>query len=234
MNVLQHGAGHARRIRPVATGLVILLVPLVLLLCVAGPAAAYVPGKLIWASSTGARGHDRWNVAIAKAPQGMVYTAGGVTIGGARGDDVLVQKYKPNGAIAWSKTWDGGGGPGTTDDGRAAVSDSKGTLYVAASASSPTGADLVMLKYSAAGRLLETDRLVAAPGEYLYPDAVALDPTGGVVVIGGSTIDFVSSGLAVSYDANVNQRWDRVFAPDAGDPDDGGKWLSDVVVGAGG
>ena len=84
MNVCQHGAGHARRTGPATTALVVFFALLVLLLCVVGPAAAYVPGKLVWTRTTGTAAHERGFDAIAKAPNGQFYGVGWVGTGAPR------------------------------------------------------------------------------------------------------------------------------------------------------
>ena len=85
MNASLYRAGGGRRVRPSATALLVCCALLVLLLCLAGPAAAYVPGKLIWSKSTGTAAHERGFDAIAKAPNGQFYGVGWVSIGGRQG-----------------------------------------------------------------------------------------------------------------------------------------------------
>ena len=231
MNASLQRAGGGRRIRPSRTTPVVLfLAALVLLLCAAGPAAAYRSGALVWAKSSGARGHDRWFSAVAKAPKGMVYTAGAVATGGARGDDALVVKYRANGTVAWTRVWDGGGGASASDWARDAVSDSKGNLYVAATAGTPTGSELVTIKYDSSGKKQWEERLVAAAGYYTDPQAIALNPAGGVYVVGSQSNLTTGSAFIAGYEADGDQRWTRLFSPDPGTPSDGNKWASDVVA----
>ena len=224
-------AGSARRTRPTGAAGIILLAALTLLLCAAGPAAAYIPGTLVWASRTGAAGHYRFYNAVAKAPSGMVYAAGAVDNGAVKGYDILVAKSRTNGAVAWSRQWDGGGNPQLGDYARAGVSDAQGNLYVTGQAAAADfTTNIVTLKYNAAGKL-QWARLWDGPGASSdNARAMALDPRGGVVVAGDSYAIGGDRAAVVSYDASGDKRWDYLVAPAGGS--DGDKWMSDVAAGS--
>ena len=231
MNVLQHGAGHVRRTRPVTAALVVFFALLVLLLCVVGPAAAYVPGKLVWTRTTGTAAHERGFDAIAKAPNGQFYGVGWVSTGGAKGEDILVVKYSASGKALWTRTWDGGGGAGTYDWANYAVSDAKGNLWVAGNADGTSGSDIVTMKFSASGARKWVQRWNGAIVGWHSPRGLALDAQGSCVVIGSvyrgpSTLDIV----AVKYDTGGNQQWVARYDQDDTDPSDGQKWPSGVAV----
>ena len=231
MNASLYRAGGGRRIRPSTTVLLVCCALLVLLLCLAGPAAAYVPGKLVWSKTTGSAAHERGFDAIAKAPNGQFYGVGWVSTGGAKGEDILVVKYSASGKALWTRTWDGGGGAGTYDWANYAVSDAKGNLWVAGVGDGTSGSDIVTMKFNASGTRKWAQRWNGAIVGWHSPRGLALDGQGNCVVVGSvyrgpSILDVV----AIKYDAGGNQQWVARYNQDDGDPADGPKWATGVAV----
>jgi hypothetical protein len=231
MNASLHRAGGGRRIRPSATSIVVLfLAALVLLLCVAGPAAAYVPGKIVWTRLTGSSAHERGLTSVAKAPKGHFVAAGWVHTSAARGDDILVVKYNAAGHALWTRVWDGGGGGAVGDWARAVACDAKGNVYVTGSAGGSVNYDIVTIKYSSSGAFKWKMVWAGEESSSDEPQAMAVDAN-GVVVAGARYYGSMKSGIVVvKYDAAGAEQWVHRWESSPIDPQDGNKWPSDVAL----
>jgi hypothetical protein len=231
MEASASGAGGSRRNHLSGARLAALaMAAVVVALMLAASAQAYVPGKLVWARTSGTAAHERGFNAIAKAPNGQFYGAGWVHTSAAKGDDILVVKYSAAGRVVWTRKWDGGGGA-TGDSAQSAVSDSKGNLYIACQAGEGSTFDMVTIKYSSAGVRKWVARWAGASGSSDMPRAIAIDAQGNVVVAGGHyPAAGVGSIVVVKYNAAGGEKWVERIEPDPLDPQDGGKWPSDLAV----
>ena len=196
-----------------------------------GPATAYLQGKVVWTQASGTATHERGFDAIAKAPNGQFYGVGWVSTGGARGDDILVVKYDAAGRVLWTRTWDGGGGVGTSDWANYAVSDAKGNLWVAGVGDGSSRSDIVTMKFTASGTRKWVQRWNGMIVGWHWPHGLALDAQGDCVVVGSvyrgpATQDVV----AIKYDTGGTQKWVARYDQDDGDPTDGPKSPADVAV----
>jgi len=235
MEALQSGAAESRRthlsgVRLAALALAAVIVALML----AAAAQAYVPGRLVWARTSGTAAHERGFSAIAKAPHGQFYGAGWVETSAAKGEDVLVVKFDAAGRVLWTRTWDGGGGA-ADDWAQSATSDAKGNVYVIGLAGGVTSSDIVTIKYSAAGKRQWVARWAGDGGSSDDPRAIAVDAQGNVVVAGARYSGPGITGIVVvKYDAGGVEKWVRLREPNPLDLQDGGKWPADLALDAAG
>jgi uncharacterized delta-60 repeat protein len=126
--------------------------------------------------------------------------------------DIVLSKYSPTGMRLWQNRFDAFAG----NDFAQAMAVNGTNLVVTASSLNPAGDyDFVTLKYSPEGALLWSARY-DGPGHGLdFPDAVAADAHGNVVMAGSSS--GLSSGMdfaVLKYNAAGTQLW--VFRYDGG------------------
>ena len=235
MEALQSGAGGSRRTHLSGARLAALaLAAVIVALMLAASAQAYVPGRLVWARTSGTAAHERGFSAIAKAPNGQFYGAGWVETSAAKGEDVLVVKFDAAGRVLWTRTWDGGGAA-ADDWAQSATSDAKGNVYVIGLAGGATSSDIVTIKYSAAGKRQWVARWAGDGGSSDDPRAIAVDAQGNVVVAGARYSGPGITGIVVvKYDAYGVEQWVQHREPDPADPQDGGKWPADLALDAAG
>lgn len=139
---------------------------------------------------------------VAATPSGNVYATGKTGDG-----DLLLLKYGPTGSLAWSRTFDLGGGTGYLNYGNALqVEPASESVYVAGRGDTTTTHGMVQ-KYDAAGTLLWTSVLSPAQGSAQFYVA-GLSATGNLVAVaqvapysGGSSFELVA------YDPQGNQLW---------------------------
>ena len=158
---------------------------------------------------------------------GNVYV--GTTGGGVPPSEMLVLKYNPTGALLWARAYDS---PGSVSDNLNDMAvDSAGNVYLTGTSAGNAANDIVTVKFNAEG----TKQWVSRYNNHVanshdFARGIAVDSSGSVYLGGytygnGSQQDF----LALSYDANGNQRW--VFIYDqAGGPD----FLYDFALGSSG
>lgn len=131
--------------------------------------------------------------------------------------DCITAKFTPDGSRVWRATYNGpangfdGLDSSWTFRGRMLVVDAQGNSYITATSKGVQGvsdSDYVTIKYDTNGNPLWTVRLDGSPAnEYTWPVAIALDPTGNVLVT-GTTGSYPTNGyLTVKYDNDGNQLW---------------------------
>lgn len=163
-------------------------------------------GVLLWTnrySSSGSFGDRATGLAVDTT--GNVYVTGVFYCGSALGYGIVTVKYDPNGALAWTNTYNGLGAG--IDQPRAIVVNLAGNVYVTGFAAT-NGNDYVTLKYDFSGRPIWTKTYTGPGNNVDQAAAMAVDGTGNVYVTGVSYGG--SSGndfLTVKYDAGGNQKW---------------------------
>jgi len=131
-----------------------------------------------------------------------------VYVTGKSASDYATLKYSASGVLLWSRRFDGPGDQyGTRDDGaRALVVDGGGNVYVTGySIGANTGYDFVTLKYDANGNEKWAVRNEIAYSE--RPSAIALSPSGNLVVAGRSSENYIT----LQYDVNGNRLWEAPY-----------------------
>lgn len=170
---------------------------------------------------------------IAPARDGWVLTAGysdrtvvAGTVVDAFGDDVLLAALDDAGKVRWIKHWsaDDGGptGIGIADPVAGVAVDARGNIVVAGEFSGTFGfggatidalgapGRTFVAGFDAAGR----ERWATAYGDAdvgTYPEAMALDPGGDVVVVGGRAGGIGTRGFVARFDEHGQLRHERVF-----------------------
>jgi hypothetical protein len=101
-------------------------------------------GELMWAAAWGGEGYDA--LSDIRLHDGDIYTAGTTNGYGNGSNDVLAQRWSPDGEVIWSTVWGSTG----EDDGRglAVTSD---VLYVVGTTAALGNTDVLLLKYSTDG-----------------------------------------------------------------------------------
>ncbi len=158
-------------------------------------------GSILWEQEYNHPSNDKdYGTAIATDATGNVYVAGAANIPGA-GYDFVVLKYAANGALQWSKTYDG---ISAQNDLPAAIAvDGAGNVYVTGGSQNGTALiDYCTIKYDANG-----NQLWLSHYDYndLYdaPIALQIDPQGDIVVTGVSAENTVNwESATIKYDAD--------------------------------
>lgn len=134
---------------------------------------------------------------VARGPGDVLYAVG-VTRATEEVSTLLLGKYKANGTVLWKRTYTMSGVTGSAG---AAVRVNKwGNVLIAGSvgrppSSSATGRDIVVLKYSPAGKLLWATRYGGPAGKDDHPTDMAIDAEGTAYVVGAST----GTGTGLDY-----------------------------------
>jgi uncharacterized delta-60 repeat protein len=176
-------------------------------------------GTLLWQRSwSGSQFEGGQDVAV--GADGSVYVVGGTTTFGT-GNDLVVLKVTPGGALVWQQTW----GP-ARGDGIAIGPD--GNLYVAGTAARPGGisqADVVLLSIDPAGTL-RWQRAYSAGDIADARGGVAVGADGSIQVAGaitapagGGTVDL--DALIVRFASDGTLAWDRGWGGRSGDTGEG-------------
>src|SRR5258706_3788488 len=124
----------------------------------------------------------------------------------------LTLKYDATGNLRWAAHYDGQGNSDSQPSAGLAV-DPAGNVYVAAIASWPsTGANQILtLKYSSQGTLLQTTSYEDATGRWLGAGAVKLDNDGNLYLTGSSIYitnnNWAYDFITLKYDANGTPAW---------------------------
>jgi hypothetical protein len=134
--------------------------------------------------------------------------------------------YDPNGVLRWSSPVPNGIGAIAVAPNGSVYAASSGPLAVAArNATSPSGApNLYVAQYSANNGTIATDNVqwATAPGSWATPQAMAIAPSGGIVVTGiaqgsfnfgcGNT-DGARGAFVVKYKADLSCEWAKRYTP---------------------
>ncbi len=158
-------------------------------------------GSILWEKEYNHPSNDKdYGIAIATDAAGNVYVAGAANIPGA-GYDFVLLKYADDGALEWSKTYDG---ISTQNDVPVAIAvDAAGNVYVTGGSQNGTALiDYCTIKYDTNG-----NQVWLAHYDYnsLYdaPIALQIDPQGDIVVTGVSAENTSNwESATIKYDAS--------------------------------
>jgi cysteine-rich repeat protein len=176
-----------------------------------------------------ASGDSTWTD-VATDSQGNVYVTGSETVGSV--EDLVVRKYEPTGAVAWTRTVNGTSGG--TDGGLGIATDAADDVIVVGYVNNlGTSDDTFVRKYDGAtGETVWTLMYDAGAGHAELADGVAVDAAGDIFVAGAVY------GFAPSFDV-----WYAKLSGDTGaviyegtfnGPANGPDWAYDIAVDAGG
>jgi hypothetical protein len=213
-----NAVGGARRRAPLGAAVVALLAALIVLL-LAAEAQAYAPGALIYAKRIGTSTAPAGAFAVAAGPNGVTAVAGWRANSSVpAGIVTMVAKYSATGQRRWLKTYTTTGGTA-----EAVAFDRSGNVYVAATLYR-SSEDIGLLKYDAAGHLKWKHFYDGPAAGDDWPEAVAVDRSGNVVVAGRS---YAASGrvgvVVVKYRPNGDLAWPQAarYDSDPLDPNGG-------------
>jgi uncharacterized delta-60 repeat protein len=178
----------------------------------AGSGAASGTEPLWTAVYDGPGGADDFSTEIA------VDAAGNVIVGGTSrtrdaGFDLVTEKLDPAGRRLWAARYDGkGSSPENRDDRLAGIAvDSVGNVHVTGTSESPAGTDYITVKYDTEGHELWASRFDGPVSGDDRAVAIALDPSGNVIVTGasdGSPLNVNREDYAtVKYDPDGKLLW---------------------------
>lgn len=185
-------------------------------------------GTLLWQRAWGGSGFEGGQD-VAVGGDGSVYVVGGTTTFGT-GNDLVVVKFTPGGALVWQQTW----GP-ARGDGVAVGPD--GNLYLAGTAARPGSvgrADVVLLSITPAGTL-RWQRAYSAGDSVDARGGVAVGADGSIQVAGaitapagGGTVDM--NALIVRFTSDGSLVWDRGWGGRSGETGEGVAVAPDGMV----
>jgi hypothetical protein len=141
-------------------------------------------------------------------PAGVTYVTG--TADSPTTVDVITAAFGPDGALRWSRTYNG---PGNwADQGRAVALGPGGVLYVAGNTPDPQSyANVLLLKYdTVSGNLLNAIQYSSGPGLSEYGGSVATDAQGNVYV-GGGTVGDGEDAMVLKFNAAGQFQWKRIW-----------------------
>jgi uncharacterized delta-60 repeat protein len=168
-------------------------------------------GNLIWQRSWVSRTEfpSEFAQAVAVAPDGSVYIAGGTNSLGAGHADMIVVKFAPDGSFLWNRTW---GGP-INELARDVAVGADGSVYVAGEGNSFFGNDAILLKFAPDGSLIwQRDRRTDNPNDQGAALGVATAADGSVY-LAGTFLDFGvgQDAFLAKITADGSQEWERTW-----------------------
>ncbi|HZV82828.1 MAG TPA: fibronectin type III domain-containing protein, partial [Geobacteraceae bacterium] len=174
-------------------------------------------GSLLWQHTwSGTAGAD---VATAIAVDGFnnIYVAG-YTANTSGNDDFLILKYPPAGATpAWQEIWNSS--YNSNDRIAAIIAGADGIAVTGASSKSGTDFDILTRKYGIDGSLTWEQRRASAGGGDDRGVAIAMDPSGNVIVAGSLNNGTNSDIYTVKYAATSPGApvWEKIYAGSSND-----------------
>ena len=155
---------------------------------------------------------------VAVAPDGSVYIVGTI-YNPTTYSDIWLRKYSPRGKKKWTRIWDGGGQDYDNGYGVSVAPD--GSVYVAGTVGEGrASSDLLLLKYSAAGKFKWDRRKDYGGDETAY--GVAATPDGGAVAVGRVFSGGGGPNIWVrKYSRKGKSKWTRIFNHASDGPDMG-------------
>ena len=192
-------------------------------------------GGVAWTRQFGSGGSDAAR-GIAIDRKGRIYVVGSTTgtLGGGPnmgGADMFVRKYRPNGAVAWTRTFGSAG----NDHATTVAVDRLGRIIVAGSTEgafpgyvNKGHSDIILRKYRPNGSVAWTRQFGTAADE--EPSAVTFDKGGRAYLVGttegalpGQTSKGSTDGFVRKYRPNGSVAWTRQFGTNQTDLANGGK-----------
>lgn len=169
-------------------------------------------GDLLWMKTyNGVNNRADIGAGVAVAA-GRVYVTGTIEING-QDDDMLLQKYSSNGALLWTKTYNGpDNDPDSNwDDGYAVAAAPDGGVYVTG-ASGPGAGNLLLWKYAPNGRLVRKKRLEGTATLGHGGRDVVVAPNGSVFVTGYTEVDGQGPNMLLrKYTPNGRLAWTQTY-----------------------
>jgi hypothetical protein len=171
-----------------------------------------VSGNLLWVREAGAAGKPTIAYSVAVSASGAVYVAGntqgGIDVPTTAGmDDFFLARFTSDGHREWVRQMGGGGGYA---EARGVVADDAGNAYITGVTNvglngntQRAGMELFIGKYDPSGNISWLHQVgggAAASGSTTRGMAIALDPTGGVHVVGDTDAGTIGGALTGSID----------------------------------
>ena len=196
--------------------------------------AVDLPGDLLWQKTTVASSSSGF-VELARGPKGVVYAVGArdYKVAGKASECILLAKYSSSGRLLWKRSLAGGVIPNGSDGSGVAVDGSGNATVIGYKGTKTHGGDIVIARYSPAGRLLWTRTYNGPADDTDQAFDVALDRSGNALVAGYATTATRGADLLLlKYAARTGRRlWKYTYNNAAANLDEG---ANAVVVDRGG
>jgi Subtilase family/Secretion system C-terminal sorting domain len=162
-----------------------------------------------WVKTTGLPDAIHWTGSSFDFEKNLIFV--GNTVSAPGNANILVTKYRSDGAVAWQRT--SGGSAGLNDYGVAVAVDNQNNSYIAAAMTAANGLfDFAVLKYDVNGQLQWTATWDGANHLHDIPTAISLDDVGNVIVVGSSVSFAQQSNYAiVKYNSAGIQLWATTY-----------------------
>jgi hypothetical protein len=151
--------------------------------------------------------------AMALGPGNTVYTAG-ASMGANGMPDILIVKWSSSGAVKWAKRYDGPGHGVELPN--AMVVDSAGNVTVGGYSVGASGADWVVVNWSASGVRRWTSRYGASAPHEIVPNGIVVASDRSVYASGVSLIPPTTAAMTVKYSPAGKVLWKKTYAGPAG------------------
>ena len=152
-------------------------------------------------------------IKMALGPVDTVYTAG-MSVGANGMYDILVVKWSSSGAVRWAKRYDG---PAHSQDiPSAVVVDSAGNVTVGGYSVGATGADWVVVSWSASGARRWTSRYSSSSPHEMLPTGIVVASDRSVYASGVSAIPPTLAAMTVKYSPSGAPLWKKTYTGPAG------------------
>jgi len=150
---------------------------------------------------------------MALGPGGTIYTAG-LSVGANGMPDILVLKWSSSGAVKWAKRYDGPSHG--VDLPNAMVVDSAGNVTVGGYSVGATGADWVVVSWSASGVRRWTSRYSSSSPHEIAPFGMVVASDRSVYASGVSSIPPAVASVTVKYSPSGVTLWKKTYTGPAG------------------
>ena len=150
---------------------------------------------------------------VALGPGGTIYTAG-MSVGANGLPDLLVLKWSSSGAVKWAKRYDGP--THSIEQAEAMVVDSAGNVTVGGYSMGATGADWVVVSWSASGVRRWTSRYSSSSPHEMAPMGMVVASDRSVYASGVSSIPPAFAAMTVKYSPSGATLWKKMYAGPAG------------------
>ena len=165
----------------------------------------WLAGVTFWLSTLGG-GSGEFAYAVATDLEGNSYISGRTTSEGV-GNDYILAKRDPSGAIQWQRRVGGSG----YEYGYGVATDSNNNVYIAGMSSSAGNVDVLLVKYNSSGVIQWQRSLGGSSSD--FATGVAVDSSDNVYVVGdtGSAGAGSDDLLLAKYNSGGTIQWQRVL-----------------------